>query len=290
MKYRALAEALVPVAETVRKHFMRTEGTTHFRAEEEIAPNLSYRPTLLGESQDHSLLAIEVNEGTYTDALDIFVLECLTEGMAIRLFVAAQAGGPDTPRMNLIRKAKQRGIGVVEVHGTSVSSLLPALSLSLFGVRPIDRSSFPRASLARLTQADETFRNGDPAKGCGRIYDMIEKRTRAIAVEIDRLGLWRTPSNGTTRPKINLKTGPWSKVLDFVDEHADFGKLHKGPIPISKPLWSRVRGLTPHRNESGHEPGTREELQRRDQQLRTRFEHAVDTLADLAKASPSVPA
>lgn len=134
----------------------------------------------------------------------------------------------------------------------------------------------------------KTFHNGDPAKGCGRIYDLIERHTRAVAIEIDHGGLWRVPIPGTRRPTPNLRSGNWAKVLELVDDHADFQKLNRSSLKMSKPLWSRVRGLTPHRNESGHEPATREELQERDQQFRTRFEHAVDTLADLTRATPKI--
>jgi hypothetical protein len=288
MRYRALAETLVPVAEAVRKHFMKTEGAKRFRAEEEVAPSLLYRPTLVGESQDLSIIAIEVNEGTYTSPLDEFVLECLRQGIAIRLFVAAREGGPDTEKMNLVRKAKSRGIGVLEVRGSIVTPLLPALSLSLIGLRPIDRKQFPKQSHSQLTKAEETFHNGDPVKACGRIYDLVENWSRAVALEIDHLGLWQSLPQGQTRPKINLKDGSWTKVLEFVDEHAAFGQLRKNGLSITKPLWGRLRGLTPHRNESGHEPRTREELQTRNTQLRTRFEHAVDTFGDLARASPHI--
>jgi len=134
MKYRALAETLIPIAEAVRKYFMDAEGAKRFRAEEAIAPSSSYRPTLLADSHDRSLLAIEVNQGVYTDVLDRLVVECVSQGLPIRLFVASPAGGPATSVVELVRKARVRGIGVVEVAGKSVQRILPALSLSLFGL------------------------------------------------------------------------------------------------------------------------------------------------------------
>ncbi len=285
MQYRALAGSLVPVAEAARKHFAKMEGAKRFRAEEEIASDLSYRPTLSAENHDKSILAIEVNDGTYTNALDTFVVECLTAGLPIRLFVAVPSGGPAAQLLNLVRQARKRGIGVVEFDGKTVRSLLPAVSLSLFGVRPVDRTRYPRGYFAQLHQAEETFRNGDAAKGCGRVYDLIEKGSRTVATEIDRLLLWRTlppPS------KPRFRTAAWARVLEYVDLNADFPKLLASTVRIDKALWARVRGLTPHRNQSGHAPSTRKELQQRDQQLRTRFEHAVDTLADLVRACPLI--
>lgn len=287
MEYRALAEELVPVAETVRKHFARAEGVTRFRAEVEVESDLGYRPTLLGETSV-GLVAIEVNEGSYTDPLDRFVLDCFQRGLAVRLFVASPAGGPEAAKLGLIRRAKQRGVGVVEVDGTKVSILVPALSLSLMALRPVDKKRFPKAYRAPLQQAEDTFRNGDPAKGCGRVYDLLEKRSRAVAAEIAQLGLWRASSTANP-PKFRSNTA-WSTVLERIDEHADFSKLPGSGLDVGKPLWSRIRGIIPHRNESGHEPSSRKAVQRRDEQLRTRFEHAIDTLADLVESSKRVKA
>jgi hypothetical protein len=158
----------------------------------------------------------------------------------------------------------------------------------LFGLRPIDRKHFPKRAHAQLTKAEETFLNGDPVKGCGRIYDLIENRSRAVAIEIDRIGLWQPMPPGQAKSRINLKNGSWAKVLELVDERAEFGLLRRNGLSITKALWGRLRGLPPHRNQSGHEPRTQEELQARNRELKTRFEHAVDTLGELAAASPRI--
>lgn len=288
MKYRALAESLIPVAEATRRYFMDGEGAKRFRAEEAIAPSSSYRPTLLADGHDGSLLAIEVNEGVYTDALDGLVLECVSQGIPIRLFVASPGGGPAMSAMQLVRKARMRGIGVLEVVGRDVQRILPALSLSLFGLQAIGAKGYPKRYRARLTQAEDTFRNGDPVKGCSRVYDLIEECSRDVAIEIDRLGLWRVAATRPIRQVRWFRKHPWANVLEYVDEWADFRVVGLSRIHITKPLWSRIRGLTPHRNESGHEPATSEERRQRDRELKTRFEHAVDTFADLVKACPTV--
>ena len=288
MKYRALAGSLIPTAEAVRRHFRDTEGAVRFRSEEAVAASSPYRPTLLAECHDKSLLAIEVNEGSYTNALDAFVLDCLNQGLPIRLFVATPTGAPPTQLVALHRRAKALGIGVVESDGRNVQRLLPALSLSLLGLRTIQTREFPRAYRAPLTKAEETFRNGDPVKGCGRVYDIIETVSRNVAIEIDRLGLWRAVPLAHIHGEAWYRTHSWANVLAYVEDRADFGALGGNKMKITKPLWSRIRGMTPHRNDSGHEPSTLAALLARDRQLRTRFEHAVDTLADLVKACPSV--
>lgn len=287
LRFQALSEALVPIALASRRYFMDTEGARRFRAEAEVRPTLAYRPTLLGDCQDYSLLAVEVNDGFYTNVLDAFVLECLGEGLPIRLFVAAPAGGPAAQKLDLMRRARRRGIGVLEVDDSNVTAILPALSLSLIGVRRIDKKHFPKRFHSRLNQAEDTFRNGDPVKGCGRIYDTIERVSRSVALEIETVQMWRAKVARPKKKSSWFTTGPWANVLGYVDDYADFTALRKTTFAIDKALWGRVRGLTPHRNESGHEPATRAELQDRDRQLRTRFEHAVDTLAELLKACPT---
>jgi len=288
MKYRALAESLIPVAETTRKYFMGAEGAKRFRAEEAIAQTSSYRPTLLADSHDGSLLAIEVNQGAYTDALDRLVVECVSQGLPIRLFVASPAGAPATAVVELVRKAKARGIGVVEVAGKNVQRILPALSLSLFGLQPINTKKYPKRYRGALSQAEETFRNGDPVKGCSRLYDLIEECSREVAIELDRVGLWRSVPVPPKRQVRWFKKHPWANVLEYVGEHGDFAAIRGSKLQITKPLWSRIRGLTSHRNEAGHEPTTSDERKQRDRELKTRFEHALDTFADLVRACPTV--
>ena len=287
MKYRALDESLVRVAETVRKYFVAAEGASKFRAEAEIAPDLAYRPTLLGQVGKAGLLAIEVNGGMYSDTLDRFVLECRDQGLPIRLFVASPALTAEGLKIDLVRRAKRRSVGVVEVEGSTVSVLLSALSLSLSGVRPIEKARFPKVYRGDLQTAEDTFRNGDAAKGCARVYDLIERRSRAVAQEIKNKNLWRPPRPGEAPPKLSARMA-WSRLLEVVDDHADFAKMKANGLAIDKALWARLRALTTHRNQSGHEPESREELVRRDRELRTRFEHAVDTFADLIAASAKV--
>lgn len=287
-QYRALSDELVPIAEAARTHLASSEGVRRFKIEEAIAPSFSYRPTLFGETGDHGLIAVEVNEGRYTETLDRFVLECLDRGLPIRLFVAAPVGASEKEMLNLVRRAKKRSIGVLEVDGNAVTTLMTPLSLSLTCVRPIDLASFPRAYRSRLQQAEETFKSGDAPKGCGRVYDLIESRSKAIALDIQKRGLWKPIAQGVRRPTIRTTTS-WQRVLEIVDDQGDFRNFSSNGLRVSKPLWGRIRGLTPHRNSTGHEPRSRDERLRRDRELRTRFEHAVDTLRELIRESPRIP-
>jgi hypothetical protein len=51
-----------------------------------------------------------------------------------------------------------------------------------------------------------------------------------------------------------------------------------------KNLLMRVAALTDVRNDSGHKPKNRAARTKRDHELRTRFESAIDVLRDLASA------
>jgi hypothetical protein len=289
MKYRALAEGLIPVADAALKHLRETEGATRFRSEVEVAPALAYRPTLLGECHDKSLIAVEVNDGAFTAPLDTFVVECQRLGVPIRLFIAIPETAPEKQQLQLLRQARTRGIGVLLESKRRIERLLPAVHLSLFGLRPIPMTKFPSQLVSRLTQAEESFRSGDPAKGCGRVYDLIERRTRSVALEVQTRSLWKAGLSVKAKAtEWYTKKGAWAKVLELISDSGDFEAMKRAKLPIEKALWARVQGLVPDRNDTGHEPSTREELQERDRQLRTRFEHAVDTLLALTRATPSI--
>jgi hypothetical protein len=53
---------------------------------------------------------------------------------------------------------------------------------------------------------------------------------------------------------------------------------------LTTAFLAKIHGVTPHRNESGHKPRSEAELKKRDRELRTRFEAAVDLLRDLIVA------
>jgi hypothetical protein len=289
MKYQDLDPTLVPVAEAARKHFATVLGVRKFKAEREISSDLLYRPTLSGATDDFGIVAIEVINSAYTQVLDEFIIHCLSKQLPMRFYLAAPSGLPSSLSIDLVRRAKKRSIGIVEVNGSVVTEILAAVPLSLSGLRRIDMRRFPAEYHARLAKAEQTFLNGDPAKGCGRVFDLVERHTRAIAAEVKRLSLWLPSAVGTKAIKFRGDTA-WSTVLGIIEAHAKFDEFPVHGLKLGKPLWNRVRGMTPHRNESGHEPSTEEELRQRDTELRTRFEHAADTLTELAKATPAIVA
>jgi len=288
LEFRALSAELVPVAMAARNFLSGQDGARKFRAESAIAEQFAYRPTLLAEASDKSLIAVEVSEGSYTAPLVEFVLDCQRESLPIRVFVAVPVGGPPGAILQLHRRARQLGIGVLEVDGRRVTRPVPALSLSLWGLRPMTQQRFPKRLRARLSQAEDTFRNGNPAKGCGGVYDALESQSRAVAWEIDRRRLWKASTSRKGHGRNWFEKHAWANVLEYVDTYVDAQTMDSNWLPFDRALWSRVRGLTPHRNESGHEPKSLRKLQARDRELRTRFEHATDCLAELVAAFPRI--
>jgi len=83
---------------------------------------------------------------------------------------------------------------------------------------------------------------------------------------------------------MDLANGAWAKVIGVLIDHMDYKKVPNLP----KSLLARILGITGHRNESGHKPKTKAALIKRNTELRTRFENAVDLLSDLIRASRSL--
>lgn len=273
-----------PLHETAEgaRLFFRNQFGTSLRIEEPPFPNATYRPTLSGVTRDFHLLCIEVSDTAYTNSLDAFVLDCKLHVRPVKLIVAIPKNDGGDPNFKLnLRRARENGVGVVEVEPDGSGSVLhEPLSLSLTGLRPYDPREFPARYREAMRAAYNTFTGGDPLKGCARVYDEIEALCRAVgqkAVKRKCFGDMKKTSS------FNFETEPWATVVTFLDRNLD-RKL--AACPDLKPaLLARVLGVTPHRNEAGHRPRNTRGLIRRDRELRTRFEHASDLFRDLIAAS-----
>jgi len=71
-------------------------------------------------------------------------------------------------------------------------------------------------------------------------------------------------------------------IMEVLIGRTNFNALPPG---IKKNLLIRVAALTDVRNDAGHKPRNRAERMKRDRELRTRFESAVDVLRDFANAA-----
>ena len=280
MNFRFLSEQLRPTAEEARNFFKRKWGIGSFVLEEAVSSETTFSPTLQAQTPDHHLLCVEVSESPYPSALDSFVVDCMRLCIPVRLFVAVPE---DSKGQNYNRdreRARKCGVGVLEVSPRSSKIIQQPLSLSLAGLRPVELEKFPRRRRLALSQAEETFKLGQPSKGCSLVYDEIEDLSRTVARRTFARGLWITGKGAN----LKFDKDPWQSVVKSLMNNLDYSKC----APIKLALIARIVGITPHRNDSSHKPKSRAQLIQRDRQLRTRFENAVDILQDLTVAAKSL--
>jgi hypothetical protein len=284
MNYRWLSESLHPTADAAMAYFRREWGISGFRIEKPIHDDVEYLPSLSATTPDYHWLSIDVSETAYPKGgLDQFALDCKNRGLPVKHFVAMRADSRDPDYQYNVRRARASGIGLLEVKGSSGTIIYNALSLSLTGCRPIDKKLFPPKYRSSLINAETVFKDGDPAKGCSNVYDEIEALTRAIAKRTLKSGAWVKSVSGSGLPKMDLDKDPWKNVTMAMIRHCDFKT--NGLPDITDELLSRVVGIIPYRNETGHKPKKVADLLKRDSQLRTRFETAVDILSDMVQAA-----
>lgn len=278
--YKILSPTLHPTADAAIDWFRNNWGIKKSTIQIETAfhPEVEFRPTVHAQTSDGHYLCIEVLESIYNSALDSIVLDCRERGLPVMLYVAVQKGGNDPQYAAKLQLAKRAGAGIIELNSNGAGHIVQkALSLSVAGVRNINSSDFPINYRQSLNDAHQAFRDGDPPKACAAVYDELEGWTRRFAKKCVKSGLWANPSN------LNLDKAPWAEILRSLDRFLD----RSSPLtkPLTPALISRIIGLTPHRNEAGHKPATLKGLIKRDRELRTRFETAVDTLKDVLEAT-----
>src|SRR4029077_1696050 len=117
----------------------------------------------------------------FTISMDRFVPDCSRLFLPVRMFVAVPSGSKDPDYHRDLNRAREWGIGVLEVDGNNVRVIQEPLSLSLAGLRRIHKQKYPAKYRFDLSQAEVTFKQGNPAKGCADVYEEIEALTRRIA-------------------------------------------------------------------------------------------------------------
>jgi hypothetical protein len=281
MTYGSLAPSLHTTADAARRFFQQNQGATQFQMEAPIDNEISYCPTLSATTPDFHSLCIEVTDTAFSDALDAsFVLECMTRFLPVRLYIAIPKNLAPTTVHEISQRARRRGVGLVAVSADGGDVIHSALSLSLAGVRPVEARAFPAKYRHALTQAESTFRGGNPEKGCGAIYDEIEALSRRIAKKTHDKGWW------TGAPVvIDFTKHNWAPLLEMFMARLDFASSRVPCPELKKPLIARVLGITELRNQAGHKPTSRARLIKRDKEARTRFEEGRDLLFDLVVAS-----
>ncbi len=280
MSYRYLPAQLHATADAIVEFLRDSRGLQNVRVEEEINRTLPYRPTLHWLTRQRYLICVEVRESPFSPTLESVVSDCMQRCLPVNLFVAFP-GKPDVPdyKRNSDR-AREKGVGVIEVTDAGCTVIYEALPLSLIGVRPIDKKRYPPRYRSALAQAEVTFKSGSPEKGCSLIYDEIEDLSRKIGEKTRNMALWRAPRAGERLPAARFNKGQWRPRMELLMQWLDWTKCKY----LDESL-QRVVSVIPHRNESSHKPATLVARISRDSEIKTRFEGAADLLRDLIVAS-----
>jgi hypothetical protein len=281
MSFRILPSSLHATAEAAAVFFKSRIGVRRFDVEESIHDDVDYRPTLSGQTRDFHILCVEVSECAYPRVLDSAVMDMRRVGLPVRLFVAMPTGVTDPDFQRNLKKAKDHSVGIVQVGSSGENMSVEALSQSLAGLRYFASKDFPPKYRQEIDTALSTFLNGNPSQGCNTIYSEIEDLTRRMAKKADGRGYWRTVRHSIRG--VDFQNGPWARVVEKLRN--EFNRSSANCPDLSVALWNRVAGITGHRNDTVHKPKNRASLIKRDKQLRTRFETAMDILAELITAS-----
>jgi hypothetical protein len=272
MPYRLLVPQLSPVADGVAAFLKRQWGVRGLKVEKSAYREIKPIPTFHAGMTDHHMLWVEVSNRAYPTHLDGIVADCMLHGLPVRLVVAVPSGLKGKVFHEDLSRARSRGVGVIAVEGNDGQVLGNALSLSLAGVHPISRTEFPARFRYALAQAEATFREGNPAKGCDDLYAIIEDVSRKVAKASNAAGFWRA---GSAPPAFDR--GPWDTVMQSLVKNLDVSKCNY----FGDNILHRIIGVTPYRNKVVHIVKTAAELRARDGMLRTRFEDAANILLEL---------
>ena len=287
MSYRALSDYLHSTADAAQDYFKANLGLTRLQTEAAADKRIEYCPTFHGQDSEHYVISVDVSDTIYHSTRWHFVTECQQLSLPVKQYVVLPSGQSYSDFKNDLALAKKAGIGVLEIKpdGGEVTPFADPLPLSLTGLRHFDPSDFPTKYRTPVRNAIQTFRGGDPNKGCANVYDEIEQLTRLIALKTHKLGMWNQPLSDPatlTDPRT-----PWVRVVKKLDSGLD-RKGDKRAGGMTSALLAQVHGITRHRNQSGHKPTGKRALVRRDARLRTRMEDALDLLQDLIEASKPI--
>ncbi|MDB5821357.1 MAG: hypothetical protein JWR21_61 [Herminiimonas sp.] len=279
--YRALPDNLKETADAAKIFLGKELGLTHIKIESELHPKIDFRPTFHSIAADKHCICVEVVETLFSPDIEKFVLSCRNHSFPAKLYVAIPRGLFQSIDHKVLRFARENGIAILEVappDNATVIANMP-LSLSLGGLRSFDlRIDFPPKYRQKLQEAVETFKGGNPAKAVGDVYDELEQLTRRIGQKCETIaGALKKPAQQ------DWEKGNWNPMLEFLKSNID-KTVTRCPL-LTGQLFNRLIGLTEHRNDSAHKPNSIEKLIARDQQLRTRFETAMDELKNWIEAS-----
>lgn len=281
--YRVLPTHLQGTADAAIKYMTSELGLSaaSVKIEEEVHAAVDFRPTLLGITTEKQIICVEVVDSLYPPELNTFVLSCRNHSIPVKLYCAFPSGTIEQVDTKTLQFASENGIGILEINPSNGHGKLlnqPPVALSLGGLRKFDLKAFQQKTRPSLKAAMDTFRSGNPAKGCSQVYDEIEQMTRRIGKKCENI-----PGALSKNGAIDWDKAPWHTALEFLRSNLC---TSKAGCPLLKgQLINRLIGMTEFRNDTGHKPSSVEKMIKRDIELKTRFESAMDELAKLTEAA-----
>jgi len=281
--YRVLATHLHPLADAAIQYFINNNGAraSQINVEAEIHPEVNFRPTISYSKTDKHIICAEVVDAFNLPEIERFVLACKNLSLPVHLYIVIQKDSIPHIDTKVLKTTRDNGVAILEItfpnHGVLLGSA--SLSLSLNGLRSFKLSDYPESYRDSLNSAINTFKQGNPGKGCSEVYDEIESLCRRIGKKIST-----KPGGFTTAPTFNWDTQAWAHIIEFMRDKLNRGVITNCPN-LKNQLFNRLLGITEYRNDAGHKPKSLAKLIERDKQLRTRFESAMDELKSLIEAS-----
>ncbi len=283
MIYRVLPSHLHGTADVAAKYFTSQLGlkSSSIAVESEVNANVDFRPTLQAVSADKHIICIEIVEKLYPPEIHNFLLSCRNHSVPAKLYCVFPSGAFAQVDVKALQFASENGIALYEVNpatGNGKHIVGTPVSLSLGGLRQFRLTDFPSKYRASLKEAIDTFKGGNPSKGCAQVYDELEQLTRRIGKKCHNI-----PGALRKTAAFDWEKEPWHNEVEFLKANLD--KSVVACPDLKAHLLSRVAGITEYRNETGHKPNSVDKLIARDISLKTRFESAMDELLNLISAS-----
>ncbi|BBO30728.1 hypothetical protein [Lacipirellula parvula] len=281
MTYVLLGQDLHETADGAKKYFSQNYGATQFKCEQSVRENLPLKPTWQAKLKHGYTLCVNVQPSPFSHTLHEFVNSCAANGLAIKLWVAVSHGGAKDSFSAELRKAHENGIGVLQFgpDGTAHEHNR-AVPLSLFALRKTVLKDVPTVCRELVKDAEATFLDGAPDKGCQAICQELERVTRAFAETTYNLGMWTAPKSSKTYSSKFFQTDPWAAMLEAMESRIDVTAVRGKCTGFSKQLIVQSRGYTDWRNKVSHAPKTLQQVQARDARLRTMYEATRDLLLE----------
>jgi hypothetical protein len=277
MTYALLGQDLFETADRARDYFAQQCGAKKFICEPRLASEFPFNPTWQAILPHKYVLYVDVALAPFDSTYYEFMHRCANKNMLAYLWVAIPPGAAKPNFSSELQRAKELGVGVVQMADNAPREFHKALLTSAFGVNRTDTKAVSPKYRAALKTVEDVYLDGNPQDGCRRIAEHIESVTRRFAEHSYNAGWWK-PGSSAKVP--DFRRGHWAPLLEELDGRIDTKRVRQKVPSFSKTLIAHARGMTEWRNSLSHAQLTQEDLHARDARLRANFESSRNLLVD----------